>query len=131
MKDWSIMCPHCGEPIEKFDQVTTADGAVTLAYRKLTGPGGSVFLEPMQAKIIAVLIRLFGQCVSYDRLFLALYGCRDEVDWPNTDGFKVQVCRLRPLLRQAGLYIRTVHGFGVALTLTECDQPARGRARAS
>ena len=97
------------------------DGTVTYEWIKLTGPGRSVYLNPTQAPIIGVLIRTFDQPVCCDPIFLVLYCFASEPDWPNSNVLGLQVDRLRPSIRPAGLYIRTYHSVWILPTDERCQ----------
>ncbi len=109
----SNRCPCCGGVLPMCEKPHVYLDANTLIYQNR-----AVRLTPHQAELTEILLRRMPGVVSYDTLLLGLYGAGDgPVDELST--LKVTVCKLRPLLKAAGLSIETHWGRGFSLARME------------
>lgn len=67
-------------------------------------------LGPVQCRIVCVLLEK--GAVSKEALHLAVYDVRRDADVPSIKSLDVQICKIRPILLQHGIEIRTLWAHG-------------------
>jgi DNA-binding response OmpR family regulator len=116
------LCPCCRQELP-----TTSRLSVSLDSNAAVARGHFVQLPPDQAVIAHELARVWPKCLTYERIFFAVWG--HNVPDSAVTTMRTQITKLRHALKPLGYGIVPVWGEGYRLV--DQQQPANQVARAA